>query len=480
MAASKKTLNAKNLEALGAARLSEIMIEITKGDAEAKRRLRLELAGTQGSGAVAAEVRKRLTSIARARSFVDWNKIKKLIKDLELQRTTIVTQVAKDNPTEALELMWRFVALASSIFERCDDSNGSVIEVFHSAVDDLDELTIAAKPEPEALADRVVGALVENDYGQYDYLIRSVTPALGMSGLEYLKQRFIRLSNEPVERSDSEEREVIGYGSSGPIYADDYYKRRRESTVNLALREIADAQGDVDAFINQHNEKARKAPAIATQIAGRLLAADRVDEAWTAIDAVDENRPSWIPTEWQLMRIEVLEALGRDDEAKQFQWSCFEGSLNATHLRAFLKRLPDFDDMEAEEQAMEHALLYPNAHQSLIFLVSWPSLNKAAELVLARADELDGNHYEILTPAAEALEAEHPLASTILRRALINFALVKARSARYRHAARHFQECESLAGLISDYGKFETHEAYQNRLKSEHGRKSKFWGLVGV
>ena len=69
---SKKTLNAKNLEALGAERLAELLMEISRGNAAAKRRLRLELAGAQSPSEVAKEVRKRLTSIARSRSSVDW------------------------------------------------------------------------------------------------------------------------------------------------------------------------------------------------------------------------------------------------------------------------------------------------------------------------------------------------------------------------------------------------------------------------
>jgi hypothetical protein len=75
--ASKKALNAKNLEALGATRLSEIIIEITNGDKVPKRQLRLELAGEQGSGVVALEIRKRLTSIAHSNFFVEWDEIKK-------------------------------------------------------------------------------------------------------------------------------------------------------------------------------------------------------------------------------------------------------------------------------------------------------------------------------------------------------------------------------------------------------------------
>ena len=55
--APKTTLNAKNLEALGAQRLAELLIEISTGSALAKRRLRLELAGTGGTGDVARKIR---------------------------------------------------------------------------------------------------------------------------------------------------------------------------------------------------------------------------------------------------------------------------------------------------------------------------------------------------------------------------------------------------------------------------------------
>jgi hypothetical protein len=63
-------------------------------------------------------------------------------------------------------------------------------------------------------------------------------------------------------------------------------------------------------------------------------------------------------------------------------------------------------------------------------------------------------------------------------RRMIDFFLSKARSSRYRHAARHFMECSSLAANIGDYFKFENHDAFLQRLKKEHGRKSGFWSLI--
>jgi hypothetical protein len=476
--ASKKMLTAENLEALGAQRLAELLMDIAEGDAAVKRRLRLELAAREAPETVAAEVRKRLAQIARARSFVDWRKVRDLAADLEAQRRAIVDQVARIDPAEALELMWRFMGLAESVHERCDDSNSVIGDVFRGACRDLGPLADMAKSDPVALADRVFAALNENNYGQYDHLIETLAPALGGKGLDYLKTRFVELSKTPVDRPPEGQRKVIGWGSGGPMYEDEIKACSRESTIRLALQEIADAQGDVDAFIAQYDEKTRKVPRIAAEIARRLLSADRAQEALRTIEAAEHRRGGWPDFDWEDARIETLDALGRGDEAQAARWLCFERALSAEHLRAYLKRLPDFDDVEAEERALDHAERYESLLQALAFFVSWPALDRAARLVIKRARGLDGDHYEILSPAADALAGKHPLAATLVLRAMIDFTLAKARSSRYRHAARHFLECASLAASVADFGAFETHEAYATRLKAGHGRKSGFWSLI--
>jgi hypothetical protein len=476
--ASKIALNIKNLVALGTQRLAELLVELSTTNPAVKRRIRLELAGAQSPEEVSKEVRKRLTTIARSRSFVDWQSRKTLVEDLETQRRAIVEQVAKIDPAEALELMWRFLSIANPVFERCDDSSGTVISIFHGACRDLGEIACTAKAEPETLAGRAFGALNENDYGQYDELIRVLSPALGPTGLENLKKRFIELSKAPGEKPKVQDRKVIGWGGGGPLYADEIAANRRDSTIRLALQEIADAQGDVDAFIAQQGEMAKTVPRVAAEIAQRLLEAGRASEAWSAINAVDEKRPGWIPFEWEQVRLDVMETLGRNNEAQAFRWQCFERTLSIAHLRAYLKRLPDFEDLEAEERAMSYALEHSNVHQALAFLVSWPALDKAASLVTQRSVELNGDHYEILSPAADALTAKYPLAATLLLRAMIDFTLKKGRASRYRHAARHFAECSSLASVFADFGAVEPHEDYSERLKQEHGRKAAFWALV--
>ena len=477
--ASKTTLNAKNLEALGAERLAELLIEISTGSAVAKRRLRLELAGAQSPKEAGREVAKRLNSIARARSFVNWQNRKPLVTDLESQLRAIREQIAPDDPAEAALLLWRFMQVATPLFERCDDSSGIVIGVFHDACALLGETALAAGTPPEALADTAFEALRDNGYGQYDGLIGILTPALGEEGLAHLKQRVEALVATPVPVPPKDEWKAVGYGSSGAIYAHQMEDRARQIMVRMALKDIADAMGDADAFIAQYDPATRKVPKIAAEIATRLLAAGRAGDALGFIERADVDKGRWIPREWQDTRLEVLEALDRKDEAQAFRWACFERTLSTDYLRAFLKRLPDFEDIDTEEQAMAHAAAYPGLLPALGFFLDWPAPDRAARLLIDRHDEINGDHYEFLAPAAETLSARHPLAATLALRAMIDFTLTKARSKRYRYAAEHLNTCAQLARDIGGFGAFETHDAYVARLKQEHGRKSGFWSLIG-
>lgn len=477
--AAKTTLNARNLEALGAARLAELLIELTDGDAGAKRRLRIELASKVDPGVVGREVRKRINALAKARSFVDWHKMETLAADLETQRRAIVDHVAKTDPREAFELMWRFLGLTEAIYERCDDSNAMISPIFADACEDLGALAAEANPDRKILVDQVFEALQDNDYGQYDGLIEVLAPTLQKKGLQDLRRRFQELARRPEERpADNAEREVVGWSGRGPIYADEFYARRRKTAIDSSLKGIADALGDVDAYVAQFSDEAKKSPRIAAEFAKRLLSAGRAQEALVMLEAADTDRAAGLHVEWEDAYIETFDALGRQDAAQELRWKCFCRSLSERHLKAFLKRLPDFDDFEAEERAIHHAFNYPNVHQALSFLVSWPALEQAATLTLTRIHDIDGNHYYFLAPAAQKLEGKFPLAATLLRRAMIDFALDTGRSTRYKHAAKHLLECESLAPQIEDFAGFETHGEYVTRLKTKHGRKSGFWSQV--
>lgn len=473
--ASKKTVSLDNLAALGPERLAAILVDLAEDDAEVRRRLRLELAAQSGAHTIAVEIGKRIAALRKARSFVDWQKRREFAKDLELQRAMIVDRVAPTRADLALNLMWRFMDLAEPVINRVDDSDGSVGDVLRTACEDLGTIAVAARPDPVGLADQVFTALSANDYGVFDGLVTVMMPALGAAGTARLKSRLVQALADKPRKADGRD--------------------WRASAVRRALQDIADGQADIDGYIALVPGEDRSRPHIGAEIGRRLLAAGRTTEA---LAALEEARPKPHPGRaghhdaltlagygdgggWEEVYIATLDAAGQEDRAQQLRWAAFEERLSSTQLRAYLKKLPDFEDVEAEERAIRHALGFRSFPAALDFLRGWPDPARAAQLVLTRATELDGNLYYLLEPAAQLIEGRHPLAATLLRRAMIEDTLNGAKSSRYKHAARHQLECAALAASIQDFGTFETHETFAGRLQAKHGRKVGFWAqLAGL
>jgi hypothetical protein len=476
--ASRKSLNVENLEALGAARLAELLFDISTDDAAIKRRLRLALAGGVGSAEAAREIAKRLTSIARARGFLDWQRVKLLAADLDGQRRAILDLVAPTDPSEAFDLLWRLVNCAEAVFARSDDSSGRLSAVFHSATRDLGPLAQAANLDTANLVSRAFQALCGNNYGEWDGLIAVLAPQLGTTGLRELRKHVEAWQAEPVATPPELQRRVIGWSSSGKIYEDEIQVSHRRHTSASALQQISDELGDIEGYIAQFDPKSRAMPTIAAGIARRLLDAGRPNEAWEALEMVEPSRRDWNSGDWDQASVDTLEALGKSEDAQAFRWQRFIATLSTTHLRAYLRKLPDFEDFDAEQRALVHALAFSNVHQALAFLIDWPDLQRANELVLGRVRELNGEFYELMSPAAEALESKHPLAATLLRRAMIDFTLSKARASRYKHAARHLHECAGLAQRVTDFAGYPSHSTYEKDIRVAHGRKAAFWQEV--
>ena len=480
--AAKTTLNEKNLRALGTDRLASLVMELATGNAALKRQARTALLEIAGVDALAAEVRKRLATIKRSTSYVDWQKRRALVKDLDQQRGLITEKIAPSDPATALELMWQFMGLAESVHNRADDSNGDVGDVFREGCAALGPLAEAAKPSPHALADQVFTALFErNDYAEYDGLVDTMTPALGEAGLARVKERALAAQEELAAKPPKPKSgRKIGWSPSGPVYEGEFRHASQTRTVKYLLQEIADAQGDVDAFIAGFDPETRTVPRIAAEIAVRLLDTGRADEAMQTLDGVEfvNDVEQDRSPEWTDARIATLDALGRPDAAQTERWRCFERTLSAEHLRAHLKRLPDFEDVEAEERALDIVRAHPEIHPALHFLSHWPDLHRAADLVLAERERWDGNLWYFLPDIAQALAGKHSLAATVLLRALVLDTLTGSKSKRYKHAARHLTECASLAHSIEDYGVLPSHEEFVISLKRNHPRKSAFWTLM--
>ncbi len=95
-----------------------------------------------------------------------------------------------------------------------------------------------------------------------------------------------------------------------------------------------------------------------------------------------------------------------------------------------------------------------------------------------RLTALDGRLYEVLRPAAEALEEKFPEAASLLYRRLVESVLERASSKQYQYAVRDLLSCARLAPHLPAPGSIESHAAFVARLQKVHGRKYGFWGLI--
>ena len=480
---SKKTLNKENLLALGAEQLADLCLELAQGKADIKRRLRLELTHAAGADALAHEVGKRLATIRRSTGLIEWNKVKAFARDLDTHLAMITEKIAPDAPDTAFDLLWQFVDLAPSVYERVDDSNGAVGDIFRHAITRFEEFGPRTQQNQQALAERIFAALADNGYGQWDYLLRYVGTALTPEGIVALKSAIDAHEVAPPPEDSSMKSSAVfpGGGGFGCSLDQDWPAKRKADDIRRWRQEIADLEGDVDAYLAQFSVEHLENPAFAAKAAVRLLAAGRAGEALPILkSARDKAGQRYIQHDWTDTYIATLSALGRKEELHAFRWQKFTETLASQFLRDLLKALPDFDDIEMEERAKDLAFSHRQFELALAFFLDWPDHKLAADLIASRADELDGDAYYALTPAAEHLQPEHPLAAVLCRRAMIRYTLDKAKSTRYKHAIRHFGECANADADIESYGRFPDHTAFTRELKSKHPRKPGFWSGVKV
>ena len=448
---SKKTLTMANLAALGAERLADLLIDVAEGHAQIKRRLRLELAGEVGAADLAAELAKRIDSIADSRARVHWRKHKEFVRELDMQRALIAGRLTELDPALALPMMLRFLDLAEGVFHRTADAKGEVDAVFDAAINDVATIAPLAMPDPRALADQLLNLLLTGRAGVGPRALKNALPALGAEAVALLRARI-----ETTMTS----------------------QKRASGSLKAAVQVLADAQGDVDGYIAQFTDSQAVLPPIGAQIARRLTAAGRLDEAVAALDRSTPGSFAQLvgtvlgrPTlpgpgalDWEDAYIEVLEARGQGDLAQDMRWAGFERGLSVERLRDFLKRLADFDDVEAEDKALAYAEDFHDLHAALDFLIRWPAWDRAARLVLRRHGDLDGDRPELLEPAARAIEGRHPLAATLLLRALILDTVRYARTARYKDAQQQLLEAASLVPAIADWQGHEDADAFAAKV----------------
>lgn len=464
----KAAITDETLKSLGLDTLVVLVLEACERDDALDEKVRMLLASRSGGDALDAEIGKRIKSLTTGRSFHDWHSAPEFAQSIDALRIAVTETLGATDPKAAIARLWQLIEADGKIMERVDDSSGRIGSALGDAAADLGRLlTTSGGDDSDAFAERVHKVFLANTYGVLDGLAAAVAGPMGAKGRAKLRVLFEKTIADapPVKPRGNHTRDI-----------NDTRSEMRLSAAVDGLMAIADADGDVDAFVRAAEASSYRIVHV-DDVAKRLLTAGRPAEAMAWLDCVPPDAGQWRDASGDGLvglKLTTLDALGRKEEAQQLRLDLFDKHLWATYLREYLKRLADFEDDAVIRKALAHAATYPSALEGLLFLVDWPALDAAAELAVKRSAEIDGRHYDLLNHAIDRLEGKHAVAATILLRAKIDSVLARASSTQYAWAVRDLERCAALARSVDATGTLTNHAAYLANIRTKHARKSSF------
>lgn len=358
-----------------------------------------------------------------------------------------------DEPRAGVEALAEFFRLDEALFNRCDDSDGRVGDVFRLDARDL-FVHYADRCDDKAwLGGLILELQQESNYGVRDCLFEVASQFLPEPVLrDLVEQLWVLARREP-----------------------EVYRQRKWL---FLIESLARQMRDPGLF-----EKASRAVSPQIHTAQCIDIAEVYLESGDATTALEWlNRLSPDERFEAYRRDEILLAacqkLGRKEDAVKVAWRIFRRCRLDTTFQQLVNVIGLHDrqallDEEARVILRSSELSYTDA----AFLLWCGRIDDTETYLLARSKKIVGDSYYSILPLAEALEREQGfLAATVLYRALLETILRRAISKYYGHGIRYLRKLDKIAPRVTDWGQVVSHEVYFEKLREEHRRKSSFWG----
>ncbi len=433
---------------LGPEALADALLELAERDGEADRLVKRMISPLPGN---TQRFKTKMAGIKRLRRFIPRKESSRFAQELYSLLQDLKAEV-KD-PRLGVELTAAFFETDEAVFETCDDSNGSIGDVYRFEAAALFEDYARNCNDKDWIVDLVLHLNRNDGFGVRDVLIDRAAKYLPESSIRALIARFHQMAEEEEDK--------------------EFGKRHWLFGIESLARQIKDAP----LF-----EKTR----IASW--GKLNSAACVDIARVYLESGDARTArSWLERipesesfqahERDALLLEVYGQLHDGKKRTEVAWRVFKRSRSEESLQELLAVIGP--DQRERVVADEVGLMLTEEDLSLsdlTFLIELGRLSGAEDYLLQRADRIDGDLYGCLLPPAEALDAGgRPLAATLIYRALLDSILERAQSRIYSHGVRYLKKLDALAKSISDWHGLEDHAAYTARLRDNHIRKRAFW-----
>ena len=214
--------------------LVEIIIEQVKRDPMLRRALLTKAALARGEGLDIATFQDAIDSATDTGGFVDYGAAHDFAEGIDAVVDSIAELLDDGHADAVIELTEHALEAVESAMNEVDDSDGYVGGI----LDRLQELhhaaCVAAKPDPEALAERLFEWQMTSGWGTFDGAAESYTDVLGEKGLAAYRS-LVEAEWAELPTLGQEEEEAAS--------------RHRRYRITSIMKSLARADGDVEALV---------------------------------------------------------------------------------------------------------------------------------------------------------------------------------------------------------------------------------------
>ena len=392
---------------------------------------------------------KRLDEIKSSEEYWSWDGAYSCAEEL----SDLIQDIKKgiSNPEEGISLVSDFFESDEFIFERVDDSSGSVGDIYTTDAFDL-FAAFARKCKNKQIVIEVVAKLAMSDnYGVRDCLIDEAHKFLSTKKL----------------------RELFDFISTK--YNKNKFNR------NLRLRSLARKMKDAPLFEKLVHESFNRkvSSSFLVEIAEVYFESGDFQKAQSLIDQISNSEENTFVLDKKIqLQKKLLKATRNKARLEKLLMSEFKKDYSESSLKELLKVVGKNKKQALCTKASTDILKNKDWDSSLaLFLMDCcKSFDDAEKYILKHIGSLDGEYYFHLLPIAEKMESKKKyLVASLIYRALLDSILDRGKSKYYYHGIKYLKKLDHLGKSVKNWAHFPSHLQYSSGIKMRHERKKAFW-----
>jgi len=394
--------------------------------------------------------KKKLSSLKNLRGFIEWEEAESFALELIMMLQDLESGV--DDPLTGIELVAEFYETDSTIFEMCDDSSGTIGNVFLYDAMKLFGHYASRYSDKDKVVEIILKVMQNNNYGVRDTLIDSAG--------DCLPDDVIRSTITNLQQWASKEKDNFG-------------KRHHLKLIESLARQLKDAKLFEETRIAWCGDLSTAA---LIEIARVYLESGDVETAHSRMKKISQYKTYQKHDRDELLK-EIYQKQGDSKKLGELLFQQFRSHHTKDNLQALLDVIGhDKRDNVIHDETRQILKTESLQESDAKFLIAVGKIDEAEEYLLKRADQLNGDFYGRLLSLAEAMEVENRhLVTSLIYRSLLMSILERGRSKAYYHGIRYLKKLDKLASNVADWKEFNHHKAFKEQVVEAHGRKRSFW-----